>query len=245
MAQARLVSSAPARARCSSHRSMRSSPGCGRASRCVCLRPATDRRRGTAVCRRSFRAMSSMPSSAIRSRASCARSGPAASGISTALRSPRWRWSASCCPAPRSTSCTRSSRAPAIREAFAVYGVTDFAFDSARRAGEDIAGDGAGWARRRPAGAGAVRAARFAARAAPSTTCPANSARRSTRRSSCCAPRGRTPPASASPFMSARNASNPMPMLGRWRWPARRSRVAAFRSTSSMSAAASRSAIPI
>ena len=71
-----------------------------------------------------------MPSSATRSRASCARSGPAASGISTAPRCPRSRWCAACCRAPRCISCTRSKSRPAIHAAFREYGVTDFALDS-------------------------------------------------------------------------------------------------------------------
>ena len=119
MAQARLVlSPAPQVGALFFPSSMPSSPGA--AERAVAVpAPGGDRRRGAALCRPPFPAMFSMPSSAIRSRACCARCGPAASGISTAPRSPRSRSCASCCPRPRSISCTRSSRAPAIRAAFA------------------------------------------------------------------------------------------------------------------------------
>src|SRR5271169_4436812 len=75
--------------------------------------------------------MPSMPSSAIPSRASCGRCGPAASGISTAPRSARWR---SCCkllPAAETHFMHPVKARPAIREAFHRYGVTDFALDSA------------------------------------------------------------------------------------------------------------------
>ena len=113
-----------------------------------------------------------------------------------------------------------------------------------RRAGEDPAGDGAGRAGRRPAGLGPVRAAGVGA-GRRATTCPASSAHRSTRPPSCCGRRGRTPRGSGSASMSARSASIRPPMRGRWRWPPKRSRCAGSRSTSSMSAAASRSAIPI
>ncbi len=46
-------------------------------------------------------------------------SGTAACAISTAPRPPRWRWSAACSRRPASTSCTRSRRRGAIREACA------------------------------------------------------------------------------------------------------------------------------
>src|SRR5207302_980651 len=55
---------------------------------------------------------------------------------------------------------------------------------------------------------------------------------------------GRMPSGSALLFMSAPSASSPRPMGGQWHWPRRQSRAAAFRSTSSMSAAGFRSAIP-
>ena len=124
------------------------------------------------------------------------------------LASPRSRSCASCCRRPRSISCTRSSRGQRSARRSTVYGVNDFALDSADELAKilqetvpvGLVGDppilGLFVRLALPKG-GAVYdlSGKFGA--------PLEEA------STCCARRGRTPPVSASPSMSARNVSSP------------------------------------
>ena len=244
MAQARPCSCPPARARCFSRRSMRSSPASGRPSRCC----ACGRRRSPRAARRFVGGFPGDVLYAVKCNpeprvlralwAGGVRHFDCASLAEVALVRRLLPAAEMHFMHPVKSRAGDPRRLPRLRR-------DRFRVRQRRRAGEDPAGDGAGRAgrrRRRCWGCSCGSRCRRAARLRPVGQVRR---RRSTRRPSCCARPGRTPPGSASPFMSARNASSRMPMRGRWRWPARRSRCPGSRSTSSMSAAASRSAIPI